>query len=219
MRFNILGAVLLVASLTLQPYGVRAASQCPGNLIPMYGRTDASHVQQERLAADQQVLQKRANDAVVLGWRYFLRDGDPATAMKRFNQAWLLAPDNAGAFHGMAVMSLVLSENPAYATCPFTTEQADTLFQKALNGANASPGAYADYGRFLIIQNRHTEAVASLKMALKLAPDHAHAKLHLSAAYEGVGDYAQACTWAKQAMAALKELPRNMADEVCAKAP
>lgn len=55
------------------------------NELPMYGH-----------------LQK---SAVRLGWNFFY-DGNCSTAMKRFNRAWLLDPDNQLALWGFAVISL-----------------------------------------------------------------------------------------------------------------
>lgn len=162
--------------------------------------------------------QEGAATGVELGWRYYFRDQDPATAMKRFNQAWLLDPENGDAFHGMAVMSLVLSAQPAYADCPFTPERADALFQKALADDDVTPGAYADYGRFLVLSGRFTDAVSTLETALDKAPNHGQVMLHLAAAYEKTGAPAKACRMIKRAMAALPEIPKNAGDEVCAKA-
>ncbi len=39
-----------------------------------------------------------------MGWRVHLQKKGVATAMKRFNQAWLLDPDSGDAFRGFAVM-------------------------------------------------------------------------------------------------------------------
>jgi len=46
---------------------------------------------------------KAAADIAGRGW-YLLHQGDAATAMKRFNQAWLLDPENGSALWGMAAL-------------------------------------------------------------------------------------------------------------------
>ena len=223
MRNFVLGAALVLVTFAAQPREAWAAESCPANLIPMYGRDMKTNISelvgQKRLSGEQlQALKRNVNAALQLGWRYFIRDQDPVTAMKRFNQAWLLDPENGGVYHGMAVMSLVLKDNPTYAGCPFSEAQAEDLFHKAFSGNDVPPGAYADFGRFLVIQKRYSEAITALKTAIEMNPELTMAKLHLSAAYEGSNDHAQACKLAKEAMAAMKELPRDMADEVCAKA-
>lgn len=45
-----------------------------------------------------------ADDAARWGWEYYNKKHDPKTAMKRFNQAWLLDPNNAGAFFGFGFL-------------------------------------------------------------------------------------------------------------------
>ena len=223
MRFITIAATLL----TLAPLSItaHAAENCPTNLIPMYEGVvkNAAMLKADeewrRSVADQGFTQQQgAQRAVDNGWTYFLDKGDPVTAMKRFNQGWLLDTDNGGAYHGMAVMSMVLNEMPDYASCPFSADKVDALFLKGVTSKDISPGAHADYGRFLVLQQRPEEAIAHLKTALEMAPNHGQAMLHLAAAYEAVNDYGLACKWAKQALAAIPQIPRDAADETCAKA-
>ncbi len=44
-----------------------------------------------------------SKDAAKLGWKYFY-NGDPDTAMKRFNQAWMFDRKNPEAFWGFGVI-------------------------------------------------------------------------------------------------------------------
>jgi len=82
----------------------------PG-LLPKYGLLPKNAAQR---AADEQFIaetgqefdgdrKKAAIDIAERGW-YLLRHGDAATAMKRFNQAWLLDPENGSALWGMAAL-------------------------------------------------------------------------------------------------------------------
>lgn len=79
------------------------------NLLPKYGLGENNKVQS---AADKEFLdtmdkidkdkrKKLAEHAAMLGWQYFRR-GDKETAMKRFNQSWLLDNKNGTALWGMA---------------------------------------------------------------------------------------------------------------------
>jgi tetratricopeptide (TPR) repeat protein len=81
------------------------------NLMPKYGLVQKNKAQ---LAADKELFtaidkqykgdrKKAAEDAAMRGWQ-FLRKGDMETAMKRFNQAWLLDSKNGKALWGMAAI-------------------------------------------------------------------------------------------------------------------
>lgn len=87
-----------------------AQSAKPDNTQPMYGGVPRSACYQ---AADEAFLadmtrqfgsrEKAAENAAQLGWQYFYR-GDRDTAIKRFNQAWLLVPESPDAFWGFGVV-------------------------------------------------------------------------------------------------------------------
>ena len=78
------------------------------NEIPMYGEKPKSP---EVLKADEQFIQeaigkagskeKAADIAIRRGWEHIERH-DPKTAIKRFNQAWLLTPNNGHVYWGFA---------------------------------------------------------------------------------------------------------------------
>ncbi len=81
------------------------------NLLPKYGLAQKNEAQ---LAADKEFFavidkhysgdrKKAAEDAAKRGWQFF-RQGDMETAMKRFNQAWLLDNKNGTALWGMAAI-------------------------------------------------------------------------------------------------------------------
>src|SRR5260221_9416180 len=120
------------------------------NEQPMFGNQPKTP---QMLVADAQFLAAAekygtraqvSDKSVQLGWQYFSKHDIP-TAMKRFNQAWLLDPDNGDAFHGFAVLVMARDHDAT---------QADALFQQGLIKPRQSPGIYLDYGRFLLTANR-----------------------------------------------------------------
>ncbi len=82
------------------------------NLLPMFGGVTKSETQIEadssfiaeatRIAGGRE---KAAEEFVKKGWQAFLGKRDPETAMMRFNQAWLLDPQNPGVYWGFGVVS------------------------------------------------------------------------------------------------------------------
>ena len=76
------------------------------NLIPMYGGVKKSRALQKadaRLLADFPNRREAATQFAKRGWDYFYAK-DPETAIKRFNQAWLLDSTNAEAYWGFGVI-------------------------------------------------------------------------------------------------------------------
>ncbi|PQA77711.1 hypothetical protein C5F53_10835 [Rhodoferax sp. TS-BS-61-7] len=88
-------------------------SQAQNNLQPKYGGQTKNPAQ---LAADAEFLAgadkafgndrvKAANEVAARGWT-LLRGGKLDDAMRRFNQAWLLNPEDGSALWGMAVIEM-----------------------------------------------------------------------------------------------------------------
>jgi Tfp pilus assembly protein PilF len=164
----------------------------PNNEIPMYGGggpypPDVAAANEEFLAAIAQrgLTRPQGSDNMVqLGWRYYFERQDVTTAMKRFNQAWLLDPDNGDAFDGFAVLIMARDHDAA---------QADSLFQQGLAKPRQSPGIYLDYGRFLLTVNRPVDAVAPLRHAVAVPDMGPDAQALLTLALYQSGDMAAAC--------------------------
>ena len=83
----------------------------PFNEIPMYGGVEFTPEQKEINEKFIQDVVKQFGDrktaaekSVGFGWHYYNEKHDTKTAMKRFNQAWLLDPNNAGAFFGFGFL-------------------------------------------------------------------------------------------------------------------
>jgi Tfp pilus assembly protein PilF len=104
--------------------------------------------------------------------------------MKRFNQAWLLDPDNGDAFHGFAVLTMERDRDPV---------QADALFRRGIAAPRQSPGIWLDYGRFLLMTGKAAEAVAPLQKALIFPDMEPDAEALLTLALARSGDLAAAC--------------------------
>lgn len=51
--------------------------------------------------------EEAAKRAIKIGWQYYFYKNDPKTAMKRFNQAWLLDPSNAEVYYGFGFLMAV----------------------------------------------------------------------------------------------------------------
>ena len=71
-----------------------AYAERPSNEEPMYGGTHNPTVEQNK---------QQSASVASLGWQYFYK-GDLKTAMKRFNQAWMLDRQNAEAFWGFGLI-------------------------------------------------------------------------------------------------------------------
>lgn len=108
--------IYLIPMRTLLLTFLLAAAACVGsigtyanNLEPMYGNLPKT---QQQLELDRQFIteviahypNKRlaALDALTTGWTFF-RKGDLDTAIKRFNQAWLLDPTLADVYEAFGV--------------------------------------------------------------------------------------------------------------------
>jgi len=161
------------------------------NEQPMYGNQTKSP---EMQAADEQFIagaaklgynRAQASDkSVQLGWQYFFQRHDIATAMKRFNQAWMADPDNGDAFHGFAILIMEGDHD---------VPQADGLFQQGIAKPRQSPGIWLDYGRFLLTTNKAASAVPVLRKAITFPDIGPDAEALLTLALYRSGDVTAAC--------------------------
>jgi tetratricopeptide (TPR) repeat protein len=108
MKYTILLASIIIC---LSSFSNRTHGQQPDNLKPMYGEVAKN---EEYQAIDQRFInecikQFGTKDSAVTrytdqAWRYFYNN-DMATAMKRFNQVWLLNPEFPDTYFGFAALS------------------------------------------------------------------------------------------------------------------
>jgi len=181
----------------------------PLNQQPMYGNQPKT---QPMIDADQRFIEdalktgltraQASDKSVQLGWQYFQQRHDIATAMKRFNQAWLLDPDNGDAFHGFAILMMERDHAPI---------QADALFRQGIAKPRQSPGIWLDYGRFLVMVKKPAEAVAPLRQALTFPDMGPDAEALLTLALAQSGDRVAACAEKPKVEDGAQKAPREAA--------
>ena len=167
----------------------------PPNQVPMYGgvpKNDAMRASDkaffDRVRELGATPSEGAPKFTVLGFRYFARR-DLATAIKRFNQAWMLDPTLGDVYHGFA---LVLIERDR------DVINSERFFKIATGIDNTGPRAFADYGRSLLMTDRANDAIPVLRKAVKKGPGLASAHAWLGTALFQTGNIGEACEIAKQ---------------------
>ncbi|MDR1349217.1 MAG: hypothetical protein LBJ59_00275 [Zoogloeaceae bacterium] len=187
----------------------------PINEQPMYGERPKTAAQEKSdatfVASIEQSgvsRQQGAKNVIGAAWSYWAR-GDTATAMKRFNQAWLLDPENGDAYHGFAVITSQRCGDP---------KEIERLFLLALAKPEVNPRAHVDYGRFLWTQNQLQKSLDSLNQTLQRHPDARNARANIAHVYYLQGDAANACRWAKDARQNGDELETGFLEDMCQRA-
>lgn len=191
--------------------------QLPANQLPMYGGVEKNEAQKkadndlaEGLKAKGVTPEQGSRQAMRLGWEAFNgKDRNLAVAMKRFNQAWMLDPQNGDSYHGFA---LVLFERKS------PPDEVEKYFKLALSKPGVGINAQVDYGRFLWVRQRYPESLAQLQKALEIDPRAWRARSHVSFVYYKMGDYASACEWAQKARENKDPLENGYLEDMCAKA-
>jgi len=169
------------------------------SLLPKYGPGAKTEVE---LAADAKFLatmdqgftgdrKKASKEVSALGWRLF-REGKPAEAMRRFNQAWLLNAANGEALWGMGASQGARGK----------TDEALALFQEAAQSLDDDVDFAADYARTLGFAGAATKDDALLQQAFarfagvhKKAPQHTLNLQNWAITLFTLGNYTEA--WAK----------------------
>src|SRR3954465_2098454 len=126
-----------------------------------------------------------------------IQAGKVREAAVRFNQAYLVTPDQSTIYHGFAVIAQARFND---------FEAADELFKIALKQPNPVKALKADYGRLLLIAKRPRDAQEVLDQAVKETPDFSDAWTNLAWARFQNGDAAAACAAAEEAA---KRRPSN----------
>jgi tetratricopeptide (TPR) repeat protein len=167
----------------------------PPNQRPMYGGIEKTPAMK---AADEAYIKSvlaagytragASKEASKLGFQYLEKD-DAASAMKRFNQAWLLDPANGEAYHGFALVLLGRDGNE---------HGGEAMFRKALSYPSALAGTNADYGRYLILKQRYAEAVPVLDAGIVKDGSYGVVRALLAVALYHKGDAARACREVRQ---------------------
>ena len=169
----------------------------PTNEQPFFGfaaKTDAQRAEDAKFVKallDATGSKEKAVDEVSKrGWRA-LAGGKYGEAALRFNQAFLVAPEQSVVYHGLAVVAQLRFHDPAFA---------EELYRIARKQPNPLKMLNADYGRVLLVDKRPKEAQPVLEQAVKDAPDFGDAWINLAWARQENGDSAAACAAADEAM-------------------
>ena len=209
MRFffrNFSGVLLLFLFTT------QAQAQLPPSEIPMYGsagkprkltqRDEAFIASIEKAGKTRQAV---AKEVITEAWAAYGKT-DYKNAIRKFNQAWLLDPENGDAFHGFALISTVRDKN---------ADEAEKYFKTAIAKPGVSASAFVSYGRFLWIVDRLDEALGQLHKALAVSMTARDARLHIARIHFKKKEYSKACEWARGAKANNDDLPPDFLEDMC----
>ncbi|WP_398500856.1 hypothetical protein [Variovorax sp.] len=204
----------LAASLLL---GTAAAfaDPLPINQLPMYGGRAKTEAMQ-KADADFIASMEKQGLSRAEGARQMLRQGwaawgkrDMTTAMARFNQAWLLDPENGNAYHGFALV-LALREG--------TPSDIERMFRLATSKPTVDAEAFVDHGHFLMGQKRLDASMVQLGQALRISPTVRNARANMAFVHYLKNDFANACAWARKAESNRDPLEPGFLEEMCMRA-
>jgi Tfp pilus assembly protein PilF len=168
----------------------------PTNEQPLFGFAPKAPLQ---TAADEKFIaevvhlfgsrQRALEETLKRGWSAFL-SGNLVVASRRFNQAYLIAPEQSEIYHAFAALVQTRFND---------TDYADELFRIALKQPEPTQLLRADYGRFLLIARRPIDARPILEQAVVDAPKFGTAWSNLAFARLQTGDPSGACAAAAEA--------------------
>jgi Tfp pilus assembly protein PilF len=167
------------------------------NEQPFFGFADKTSSQREAddkfvkaLVQAAGTREKALEEVVKRGWRALGSAKYPEAAL-RFNQAYLVAPEQSVVYHGLAAIAQIRFNDLDYA---------EELFRIAQKQPNPLKMLNADYGRVLLVAKRPKEAQPVLEQAVKDTPDFGDAWINLAWARLQNGDRDAACGAADVAM-------------------
>lgn len=206
----------LIAFFTaLLAIGSAFADSLPINQLPMYGEHEKTETMKSADAAFVAAFEKGgltreegAKQVIQSGWSSWAKR-DITTAMLRFNQAWLLDPENGDAYHGFALVTSMRGGSP---------NEVERLFFLAVSKSNVSPVAFVDYGRFLWTQKQLEKSLVQLNKALQLSSTAYNARSNISFVYFLKSDFDNACNWAKDAQKNGDKLEKGYLEDMCHRA-
>jgi Tfp pilus assembly protein PilF len=174
----------------------RKVYSAPVNEQPFYGFVEKSAAMRD---ADERFLtsivqltgsREKAFKATTLrGWRA-LSSGNFTEAARRFNEAFLLMPEESEVYHGLAAVAQTRFND---------IEFAEELFKVARRQPNPLKVVNADYGRLLVIAKRPRDAQPVLEQAVIDTPEFGDAWSNLALARLQNGGRAAACAAAEEA--------------------
>ena len=177
----------------------------PAKEQPFFGFADKTAAQREEddkfvkaLIEATGTREKALDEVVKRGWRA-LGSGKYPEAALRFNQAFLVAPEQSVVYHGLAAIAQI-----RFGDLDFAEE----LFRIAQKQPNPLKMLNADYGRVLLVAKRPKDAQPVLEQAVKDTPDFGDAWVNLAHARFQNGDRDAACAAVDVAM---KQRPSSSA--------
>jgi Flp pilus assembly protein TadD len=184
----------------------RKVYSAPINEQPFYGFVEKSAAMRD---ADEHFLtgivqltgsrERAFKETTLRGWRA-LSSGNFSEAARRFNEAFLLLPQESEVYHGLAAVAQTRFND---------VEFAEELFKVARKQPNPLKVINADYGRLLMIAKRPRDAQPVLEQAVIDTPEFGDAWSNLALARLQNGDLAGACDAAEEAS---KRHPSNNAN-------
>lgn len=203
--------IAVAASLLLTAVAA-SADPLPTNQLPMYGGRVKTEEMKDADADLIASMEKQgfsraegAKEMLKLGWTAWSRR-DMATAMTRFNQAWLLDPENGNVYHGFALVLARRDGSPS---------DMEHLFQLATSKPNVDVVAFVDYGQFLWMEERLDASQAQLKKALQISKTARNARANMAFVHYLKNDMKSACAWAVAAEANGDTLQKEFPDQAC----
>ena len=198
MRFLSLMLVVVLLVCCGLSEGHAGPNQYPANEVPMYGHITktpamlvADKVFIDTVLSTGMTREQGAEHSAGRGWRA-MSEGDVKTAIKRFNQAWLLDPDNSSAFWGFGV---VLHARDGLCG------EAFEMFEKALLLGVDSPNFFVEYGRVCEECGLSDRAIPLFRKGLSMDPAIRDGYIGLILAYGRKGDFEQVRHWSEQGAA------------------
>jgi Flp pilus assembly protein TadD len=202
-------AMACVLQLSIQPALAEMVEVAPGVKVtkriysapideqPFYGFAEKSAALREaderflteivKVAGSRQLAFKAAT---LRGWRA-VSSGSFSEAARRFNEAFLLLPEESEVYHGLAAVAQARFND---------LEFADELFRIARQQPHPLKVVNADYGRLLMIAKRPRDAEPVLEQAVIDTPDFGDAWSNLAFARLQNGDRFAACAAANEAV-------------------
>jgi Tfp pilus assembly protein PilF len=215
LKFRMKHLRVFSGCLVLYLFVPQAQPAVPAIELPMYGSTSAKprKLTEKDMAFIQSIekagktRQAVAREVIRQAWEDYGKT-DYKSAIRKFNQAWLLDPENGDAYHGFALISTVRDRN---------ADEAEKFFRMALAKPGVSASAYVSYGRFLWIVDRLDEALVQLHKAIAVSPAARDARLHIARVHYKKKEFGQACEWARGARDNNDDLPVDFLEDMCRK--
>ncbi|MBL7157067.1 MAG: tetratricopeptide repeat protein [Candidatus Omnitrophica bacterium] len=161
------------------------SGKVPINEMPMYGNVPKTPYQKEM---DEQFIKKvieqfgsrkaAAKEHVAFAW-YYYNKGDLKTAMKRFNQAWLLDPNNEEVFSGFG---LLMSKRRQY-------DDTKAMYDKAIQINPNYADAYHNRGLAYAGMGNYEKAISDFTKVIEIVPNSSQAYNDRAVAYYRIKEY------------------------------